>query len=216
MKQSRFYILFFFVVCIGLFCSCLSNDDDAQWSKFNGVYVTVGGDNIRGYKLYTDFGAILVPTEESLNRIPWLKEVQRAIVSFNLLDENENTTQLEDGKTYDVILNSTNGMNQQIPTFTVHVDTLSEEYQIFGQDSIQLKNKSIYSLDKTAGAFYIQSSNNSISSFISLEMPGEIYYKFQDKGMNDDDLIDVYLNSETVSGQEQIHCKMALKDFMLP
>jgi uncharacterized protein YydD (DUF2326 family) len=177
---------------------------------------------------------------------------------------NENTTQLEDGKTYDVILNSTNGMNQQIPTFTVHVDTLSEEYQIFGQDSIQLKNKSIYSLDKTAGAFYIkngymnivptfeydlykpvffllyydgekdietsnnklnlnlyfnnsiQSSNNSISSFISLEMPGEIYYKFQDKGMNDDDLIDVYLNSETVSGQEQIHCKMALKDFMLP
>ena len=43
-------------------------------------------------------------------------------------------------------------------------------------------------------------------------MPGEIYYKFQDKGMNDDDLIDVYLNSETVSGQEQIHCKMALKD----
>ena len=80
MKQSRFYILFFFVVCIGLFCSCLSNDDDAQWSKFNGVYVTVGGDNIRGYKLYTDFGAILVPTEESLNRIPWLKEVQRAIV----------------------------------------------------------------------------------------------------------------------------------------
>lgn len=33
---------------------------------------------------------------------------------------------------------------------------------------------------------------------------------------NDDDLIDVYLNSETVSGQEQIHCKMALKDFMLP
>ena len=70
MKQSRFYILFFFVVCIGLFCSCLSNDDDAQWSKFNGVYVTVGGDNIRGYKLYTDFGAILVPTEESLNRIP--------------------------------------------------------------------------------------------------------------------------------------------------
>ena len=55
-----------------------------------------------------------------------------------------------------------------------------------------------------------------MSSFISLEMPGEIYYKFQDKGMNDDDLIDVYLNSETVSGQEQIHCKMALKDFMLP
>ena len=62
----------------------------------------------------------------------------------------------------------------------------------------------------------IQSSHHSISSFISLEMPGEIYYKFQDKGMNDDDLIDVYLNFEAVSGREQMHCKMALKDFMLP
>ena len=156
MKQSRFYILFFFAFCIALFCSCLSNDENAQWSKFNGVYVTVSGDNIRGYKLYTDFGAILVPTEESLNRIPWLKEVQRAIVSFSLSEGNENITQLEDGKTYDVILNSTDGMNQQIPTFTVHVDTLSEEYQISGQDSIHLKNKSIYSLDKTTGAFYIK------------------------------------------------------------
>ncbi|MCQ4902021.1 hypothetical protein NE655_22305, partial [Phocaeicola vulgatus] len=78
---------------------------------------------------YTDFGSILVPTEESLYRIPWLKEVQRYIVSFNLLDENENTTQLEYGKTYEVILNSTNGMNQQIHTFTVNDDTLSEEYQ---------------------------------------------------------------------------------------
>lgn len=47
-------------------------------------------------------------------------------------------------------------MSQQIPTFTVHVDTLSEEYQISGQDSIHLKNKNIYSLDKTAGAFYIK------------------------------------------------------------
>ena len=176
MKQSRFYILFFFVVCIGLFCSCLSNDDDAQWSKFNGVYVTVGGDNIRGYKLYTDFGAILVPTEESLNRIPWLKEVQRAIVSFNLLDENENTTQLEDGKTYDVILNSTNGMNQQIPTFTVHVDTLSEEYQIFGQDSIQLKNKSIYSLDKTAGAFYIKNGYMNIVPTFEYDLYKPVFF----------------------------------------
>ena len=55
------------------------------------------------------------------------------------MEENENITQLEDGKTYDIILNSTNGMSQQIPTFTVHVDTLSEEYQISGQDSIHLK-----------------------------------------------------------------------------
>lgn len=264
MKRSGFYILFFLVFFASLFCSCLSNNDDTQWSKFNGVYVTVSGDDIRGYKLYTDFGAILIPTVESLNRMPWLKEIQRAIISFNLPEGSENLTQLEDGKTYDVILNSTDGMSQQIPTFTVNIDTLNEDYQIYGQDSIRLKNKNIHSLDKTAEAFYIkngylniiptfeydlykpvffllyydgekdvdvinnklnlnlyfnnstQSTHNSISSFISLEMPGDIYYRFQDKGMNDDDLIDVYLNTETVSGHEQIHCKMALKDFMLP
>lgn len=264
MKQSRFYILFFFIFCIGLFSSCLSNDDDTQWSNFNGIYVTVSGDNVRGFKLYTDFGAILIPTEESLHRIPWLKEVQRAIVSFNLPEGSENITKLEDGKTYDVILNSTNGMSQQVPTFTINVDTLSEDYQTGGQDSIHLKNKSIYSLDKTAEAFYIKNGymniiptfeydaykpvffllyydgekdidvsnnklnlnlyfnnsvrtgSNSISSFISLGMPGEIYYKFQDKGMNDNDLIDVFLNAETAFGHEQIHYKMALKDFLLP
>lgn len=264
MKQPGFYILFFFIACIGLFSSCLSNDDDAQWSNFNGVCVTVGGDDVRGYKLYTDFGAILVPTTESLAGMPWLKEVQRAIVSFNLAEGSENITTLEEGKTYDVILNSTNGMSQQIPTFIVHVDTLSKAYQTSGQDSIRLKNKSIRSIDTTAESFYIkngymnvvptfeydpykpvffllyydgekdidiignkltlnlyfnnsiQNSYNSISSLISLEMPGDIYYKFQDKGMDDNDLIDVYLNAETASGKEQMHCKMALKDFMLP
>lgn len=142
MKQSRFYILFFFVVCIGLFCSCLSNDDDAQWSKFNGVYVTVGGDNIRGYKLYTDFGAILVPTEESLNRIPWLKEVQRAIVSFNLLDENENTTQLEDGKTYDVILTSVTAVTASLTSAFSSISTSLAEAR---------RSKNITPFAKTSG-----------------------------------------------------------------
>ncbi len=264
MKQSSFCILFFILIIVGTFCSCLSNDDDAQWSTFNGVYVTVDGDNIRGYKLYTDFDAILIPTTESLSQISWLKDVKRAIVSFNLAEDNGSTTQLEAGKTYDIILNDAYGMNKQIPTFITSIDTLSEEYQRNGKDSIALKNKKIYSFEKEEGSFYVKNgymnviptfdydpykpvyfllyydgekdidlANNklslhlyfnnstqnppgSISSFISLEMPGDIYYKFQDKGLNDQDLIDVYLSAKTATGSDEIHCKMALKDFMLP
>lgn len=264
MKQSSFCILFFILIIVGTFSSCLSNDDDAQWSTFNGVYVTVDGDNIRGYKLYTDFDAILIPTTESLSQISWLKEVKRAIVSFNLAEDNGSTTQLEAGKTYDIILNDAYGMNKQIPTFITSIDTLSEEYQRNGKDSIALKNKKIYSFEKEEGSFYVkngymnviptfdydpykpvyfllyydgekdidlannklflhlyfnnstQNPSGSISSFISLEMPGDIYYKFQDKGLNDHDLIDVYLSAKTATGSDEIHCKMALKDFMLP
>lgn len=264
MKQTKFCILFIVLVSIGLCSSCLGNDDDTQWSAFNGVYVTVDGDNVRGYKLYTDFDAVLIPTIESLNQISWLKDVKRAIVSFNLVEGNESIIQLEAGKTYDIILNDAYGMNKQIPTFITSIDTLSEEYHRDGKDSIALKNKKIYSFEKEEGSFYVkngymnvvptfdydpykpvyfllyydgkkdidlannklslhlyfnnstQNPSGSISSFISLEMPGDIYYKFQDKGLNDQDLIDVYLSAKTATGSEEIHCKMALKDFMLP
>lgn len=264
MKQTKFCILFIMLISAGMFCSCLSNDDDAQWSAFNGIYVTVDGDNIRGYKLYTDFDVILMPTTESLNQMSWLKDVKRAIISFNLVEGNESTTSLEAGKTYTIVLNDAYGMNKQIPTFMTSIDTLSEEYQKNGKDSITLKNKEIYSFEKKEGSFYVkngymniiptfdydpykpvyfllyydgkkdidlennklflhlyfnnstQNPPSSIASFISLEMPGDIYYKFQDKGLNDQDLIDVYLSAETATGSDEIHCKMALKDFMLP
>lgn len=47
-------------------------------------------------------------------------------------------------------------------------------------------------------------------------MSEEIYIKFLENGLNDNDSIDVYLKAETSSGYDQVHCKMALKDFMLP
>lgn len=264
MKRIGFYVLFGILLSAGLFCSCLSNNENQQWSAFNGVYVTVDGDNIRGYKLYTDFGAVLIPTTQSLNQTAWLKDVKRAIVSFNLVDNDKNAAQLEEGKTYDIILNGTDGMNRQIPTFVTSIDTLSEDYRENGKDSIALKNKKIYSFEKKAQAFYVkngymnviptfdydpykpvyfllyydgekdidlvnnklflhlyfnnstQNPHSSISSFISLEMPGNIYYKFQDKGLDDKDSIDVYLSAETAAGNDQVNCRMALKDFMLP
>lgn len=85
-------------------------------------------------------------------------------------------------------------MNQQIPTFTVHVDTLSEEYQIFGQDSIQLKNKSIYSLDKTAGAFYIKNGYMNIVPTFEYDLYKPVFFLLYYDGEKDIDTSNNKLN----------------------
>lgn len=245
------------------FSSCL-NDDNSEKVAFSGVSVTVVGDDVSGYKLYTDFDAVLVPTSSSMAQLPWLKNVQRAIVSFNLTEKHGDVSQLEAGKTYDIILSSASNWNSEIPTYIVCVDTLSTDYQEEGQDSIALKNKQINSFDKSEGKFYVKNGYmnvvptfsydpyklvyftlfydgekdidvinkklslnlyfnnnvgnpyNTISSVVSFKMSEEIYIKFLEGGLNDSDFIDVYLKAETSSGYDQVHCKMAIKDFMLP
>ncbi len=62
----------------------------------------------------------------------------------------------------------------------------------------------------------VENPYNTISSVLSFKMSEEIYIKFLENGLNDNDSIDVYLKAETSSGYDQVHCKMALKDFMLP
>jgi hypothetical protein len=54
---------------------------------------------------------------------PDLNGIRRALISFNL-SGNDNITQLESGKTYNIILNSS-GLNFIIPTFENTIDTLS-------------------------------------------------------------------------------------------
>jgi hypothetical protein len=263
MKKTKFTILFIIMLCLTSLSSCL-NDDNLGKVTFSGVSVTVTGDEVLGYKLYTDFDAILVPTSSSMAQLPWLKNVHRAIVSFNLTEKHEDVFQLETGKTYDIVLSSTSNWNSEIPTYIVCVDTLNTEYQEEGQDSIALKNKQINSFDKSEGNFYVKNGYmnvvptfsydpyklvyftlfydgekdldvinkklllnlyfnnnvenpyNTISSVLSFKMSEEIYIKFLENGLNDNDSIDVYLKAETSSGYDQVHCKMALKDFMLP
>lgn len=259
MKKSILSILC--IVCVTALSSCLSNDDDSNWSTFNGVSVTVTGSDLAGYKLHTDNDAILIPNAGSLSQVSWLKEVKRAVVSFSLTEGSEYITQLEGGKTYNIVLNVNQGMNQQIPTFIVSVDTLSEEYQASGQDSIAQKNKKILAFDKTR-QFYVKNgymnvtttfdyspnkavsfllyydetkdmsgsnvslnlffNNNidtpygTITSNLSLKMPEEAYDKFMLEHPSENDSINVYLNAETQDGKEQMHCKMAIRDFMPP
>ena len=261
MKKSNFNILYLIIICITSLCSCLSNDDNSNWSKFNGVSVTVTGNNLTGYKLYTDNDAILIPTAESLSQVEWLKEVKRAVISFSLTEEYEDNTRLETGKTYHIELNTSQGMNQQIPTFIVSIDTLSEDYQDAGQDSITLKNKKTFTFDNKS-QFYVKNgymnisatfdyspyktvsfllyydgakdmsdnklslnlffNNNTdtpygtITSNLSFKMPEEAYEKYMLYFPTENDSIDIYLNAETQKGKEQMHCKMAIRDFMEP
>lgn len=261
MKKSNLHLLILLLVCTISLSSCLSNDDNSNWSTFNGVSVTVTGNNLSGYKLYTDHDAILIPTTESLSQVAWLKEVKRAVISFSLTEEYESNTQLETGKTYHIELNASQGMNQQIPTFIVNVDTLSEEYQTAGKDSITLKNKTISAFDKNA-QFYVKNgymnvsatfdyspyktvsfllyydgtedmsgnklslnlffNNNidtpygAITSNLCFKMPEEAYDKYMLHFPSENDSIDVYLNAETQKGKEQMHCKMAIRDFIEP
>lgn len=60
------------MLCLTSLSSCL-NDDNSGKVTFSGVSVTVTGDEVLGYKLYTDFDAVLIPTSSSMAQLPWLK-----------------------------------------------------------------------------------------------------------------------------------------------
>lgn len=133
------------------FASCLNNDGDWQDATFNNMAVTVSGNELEGYRLYTDFDAVLIPS--NLSQISWLKQARRATVSFNVSDGNiTDVSDLEAGHTYDVTLSEA----AEIPAYISCVDTLSEDYQVFGQDSIALKNKAVQSVNQTNGQYYVQ------------------------------------------------------------
>ena len=60
----------------------------------------------------------------------------------------------------------------------------------------------------------VENPDNTISSVLSFKMSDENYMRVLENGWNDNDTIDVYLKAESSSGYDQVHCKMALKDFM--
>lgn len=131
--------------------SCLDNDDNRQHVAFNNMAVTVSGDELGGYRLYTDFDAVLLPS--NLSQLSWLREVRRAVVSFDVSDGSvTDVSGLEAGHTYNIVLSGA----AEIPTYISCVDTLSEDYQVFGQDSIAVKNKAVQSVNQTEGQYYVK------------------------------------------------------------
>lgn len=183
MKKLLFLILILCLVSLG---ACLS-EDESRWSDYSGVYVTVAGDDIRGYQFYTDFDAILEPSAESLKNLEWVKQARRVVIGFDLEGEQ---TDLESGKTYPVILKSA----QQIPTFIVSVDTLSDEYQRNGLDSIALKNESIRSIDDSKGAFYMKNGYLNLVATFDYSPTQPTYFLLYYDGEKDIDVVNKRLS----------------------
>jgi|GEM_PF-479210 hypothetical protein len=198
-KKIHFSIVFLLMLCLGNFSSCLNNDNDTTWPAFNSICVTVKGDELLGYKLYTDFDAVLIPV--NFSQFPVLKEAQRALVSFDLPD-HENITQLEAGKSYDIIL-SHSGVNQEIPTFITGVDISSEDYKTGGKDSIALTNKVIHSFNKEAGQFYVKNGYLNLIATFDVDPNQLVYFSLYYDGEKEVDVankkltLNLYFNNNT-------------------
>lgn len=122
MKKMKLAVVFAALVSVFGFSSCLNSDGGNSGPDFYPVMATVTGDELLGYRLYADFGAVLIPTQQSASQLS-LKNVQRVIVGFSL-PETEKVTKLEPGKTYNVILDPY--YCGRIPTSTV-IDTYMNE-----------------------------------------------------------------------------------------
>lgn len=117
------------------FSSCLGDENSDTTPRFTS-YVTITGDATFGYTFHSDLGCTLKPTSASVQEVlPGLSQanVKRAVVAFDLLNDAEGLTQLEAGKTYDVVLRSYYYANFAVPTYntlevsgnTAALDTLT-------------------------------------------------------------------------------------------
>lgn len=152
MKRFHSFILPLLMLCLLTTGACTSSSDNSDQTVYNNTSVTVAGNDIDGYRLYTDFDVILTPT--NINQLPQLKTVRRALISFTLADENLTVDDLVPGRTYSIVLNTPDCY--EIPTFAVNVDTLSNAYQTHGQDSITLKKQLVQSVNQTQALFYVK------------------------------------------------------------
>lgn len=123
MKKMKLAVMFAALVSALTFSSCLNGDGGPSGPAFGNVLVTVTGDELLGYKLYSDYGPILIPTSQSVAQLPGLKKIKRAIVAFDLVGDQDISV-LEPGKSYNVVLNP--NYCGGIPTSTV-IDTYQNE-----------------------------------------------------------------------------------------
>lgn len=131
------------------FSSCLNSDNDSTYPNYSS-YVTIAGDQFSGYTFYADFGSILRPTSASVQEVlPGLSSsnVKRAFIAFDLASETENGQNLESGKTYDIILRSSNNANYALPTYNTIRHTEYSDSLITKNGHIQDINKDIWAIN---------------------------------------------------------------------
>ena len=119
MKTLKFSTLLIALASVFTFSSCLDSDNDDYGNRFRS-YVTITGGSGFGYTFHDDVGCTLKPTAASIQAVlPGLatSNVKRAFVAFELVND-ETTTQLLPGKTYDINLVQDYYANIPLPTYS--------------------------------------------------------------------------------------------------
>ncbi len=198
MKYLKTFIFLHLFIFIFLFTSCEENSSNS--ATFSGMAVTIQGDEYNGYKFYTDFDAVLIPT--NINRYSHLKDVKRAIISFDMNNGVTDINQIKVNETYEISLNP-NGVNMEIPTYNLNIDISSQEYKENGNDSINNNNKILNSLDLSQGRFYVQNGYMNIVPTFDYSPTKEVYFALYYNGVEDIDLagrevtLNLYFNNNT-------------------
>lgn len=119
MKTLKFSTLLIALASVFTFSSCLDSGNDDYGNRFRS-YVTITGGSGFGYTFHDDVGCTLKPTAASIQAVlPGLatSNVKRAFVAFELVND-ETTTQLLPGKTYDINLVQDYYANIPLPTYS--------------------------------------------------------------------------------------------------
>lgn len=150
MKTLKFSTLLVALAAVFTFSSCLDDSGDSDMPSFTS-YVTITGDAAFGYKFHSDYGCTLIPTSASVQEVlPGLSNsnVKRAVVAFDVVNGTETITQLERGKTYNIVLRSYYYANYAIPTYsTINLGFASES-----ADSLTTLNDRLIDIDQNIWA----------------------------------------------------------------
>lgn len=189
MKKTKLLVLFAALVSVLGFTSCLESDGSSNYPQFQAA-VTVTGDALTGYTFLCDAGENikLRPTTASASQLK-LDGVKRAVMAFDLTEDQAGVTQLQPNTTYTIVINA--AYSYGIPTYTMAVDTLSSQYQSAGNDSIAVKGKQISSAD--TNSFYVK---NGYMTFYPRFNYGTsaVYFGLYYDGEQDVDVTDGSLN----------------------
>lgn len=200
MKIQKLCKLFGTLFAALFITTACTEDETVDYPTFNGMYVTIQGDEFSGYKFYTDNDAVLIPT--NISKYEHLKGVDRAQISFNMVNGITDVTQIKSGNKYEIIL-MPSGVNMEIPTYHLNVDVTSDDYLVNGNDSINTNNRMIHSFAKQQGAFYVQNGYLNIIPTFAYSPTAPVYFGLYYDGTKDIDLanrkltLHLYFNNHT-------------------
>ena len=171
MKTLKISTLLVALASVFTFSSCLNDNGGGSSLPSYSSYVTITGDAVFGYTFHSDFGCRLKPTTASVEEVlPGLNnsKVKRAVVAFDLVDQNLQGQTLEAGKTYDIILRSSYNANYALPTY----QTVDMTDDAMAADTLLNKNQNITSVNN-----YIWAINGYINAQMTVAYdPNKTFY----------------------------------------